>query len=536
MSTAPPIFSHPNSLKIFGPAGAGKTRELINILAEHIADGDFHLVEGIIVSFTRAASADIARRVNPDGEPGRYHCTLHALCKRYYGFEGGIAEPRLREFFKEVGIEYNGSFQGDGEEWAPMQEWRPSEGGLMMNFFSQCRNRLLSIEEGLELLPPSPEMKKWWTPENMNWVWDRYVGWKEEHGLVDFTDMLEHAVLNPPQGQWAFFVLDEAQDCTPLQWMVAQAFAARAEYVYIGGDDDQAIYSWAGATPHEFLAADTSLEDVLRINHRSGAVIVEAAQQFIRRNKDRKDKAMQAANRGGVIGEVGTELPELNINESTFVMARAHYLLDGIQQELTELNFPFVDKRGSYGVAGKAATQYHRFRRLALGQALTVEEWRLLMDGIPSTGPWLMRGSKVRIKELSPELQKSSYVRARDLLAYGASQELVDAILAHSLDPLARIDKDRMAYLKGVADRYGPEYLDEKKAGAICSVGPIHAFKGLECDHAVIHEGMSPAAANEGRLNPEPERRVFYVGITRARSRVSWINSGPVATRFQEVL
>ena len=531
-----PIFHHPQSLKIFGPAGSGKSRELVNILSEHIADGDFHLLEGIIVSFTRAAAYDIARRVNPDGEPGRYHCTLHALCKRYYGFEGNIADGRLREFFKEVGIPYAGSYVGDGEEWSPTQEWKPSEGGLMMSFFSKCRNLLISIEEGLALWEPPAELLNWWSVENMGWVWDRYCDWKTEHGLIEFTDMLEHAANNPPNANWAFFVLDEAQDSTPLQWMVAQSFASRAEVAYIAGDDDQAIYSWAGANPHEFLAAATSDEDVLRVNYRSSKLIVDSAQAFIRRNVDRKDKGTRAARQGGVIGKGGIDIPDLSIDESTMIMGRAHYLLADAQRQLTERGFPFVDKRRSNGVSGKAAAEFGRMHRLMSGQPVTLDEWRQLMGAIPSNGPWLMRGAKARISEMDAAMRKSSLVRARDLIHHGATDNLVNALLARSFDPMARVDRKQLDYFSLVAERYGSEYLAEAKAGAVCSVGPIHAFKGLECDHAIIHEALSPAAAKESRIDPEPERRVFYVAMTRAKERITWINNAFANTNYREIL
>ena len=529
-----PLFSHPSSLKIFGPAGSGKTRELIRILQEHVAEGDFALRDGIIVSFTRAAAYDIAKRVNPDGEPGKYHCTLHALCKRYYGFDGEIAEARLREFFRAEHIPFTGGPVGDGEEWAPTSDWRPSEGATIVSFFSQQRNRLLSIPEARKIIRPPDDHVRWWQPGAFERIWGRYAAWKDENRLVDFTDMLEHAALDPPRMRFAFFVMDECQDATPLQWQVAQAFAAQAEVAYLGGDDDQAIYSWAGATPHEFLSAETGAEDVLHVNHRSGAVIVDAAQQFIRQNRDRKEKDMRAAHEGGEISR-SYYVPELDPAQSTMIMARAHYLTTPLMDELTRRGYPFVDVRGSQGVGGGAATAYGRLRRLRAGERLTLDEWRLTVAGIPSAGPWLIRGTKKRLHAIDSRTRAGTYVRACDIGAYGATEDLVAAIKAGATDPLGRVHRDRLKYLRGVADRYGPEYLDESKARATCVAGPIHAFKGLEADHVIIHEGMPPAATREVHRDPEPERRVFYVAMTRAKDRITWVN-GPAFANFREVL
>ncbi len=125
--------------------------------------------------------------------------------------------------------------------------------------------------------------------------------------------------------------------------------------------------------------------------------------------------------------------------------------------------------------------------------------------------------------------------RGGDLFSYGATETLVEAILAGSTEPLARIDQDRLGYLRGVEQRYGSEYLDERKAGGICQVGSIHAFKGLEADAVVIHGGLPPAATRDALRDAEPERRVMYVAITRARSRVTYFE-GPALAYWKAVI
>ena len=67
------ILSHPNSLRVFGPPGSGKTRWLVDIGKTHVEKGDFNVRDAIIVSFTRAAAEDIGKRINPDQRTGRYH-------------------------------------------------------------------------------------------------------------------------------------------------------------------------------------------------------------------------------------------------------------------------------------------------------------------------------------------------------------------------------------------------------------------------------------------------------------------------------
>lgn len=530
-----PLFSHPRALRIFGPAGAGKTANVVNLLREHVEDGDFELSDAVICSFTRIAARDISRRVRDDGEPSRYHCTLHAFVKRYYGFDSEIADTRLKEFFSDQGIDYEAGRPGDPEEWNTSEADGQSEGAQIVSFWSKCRNRLISFEQGRREYAAPAVLASWWVGDRLDRLWQRYVAWKNANNLIDFTDMLEMALESPPGMQWPVFVLDEAQDCTPLQWAVANSIANRCEVAYVAGDDDQAIYSWAGATPQEFLEARVAAEDTLHVNYRCESKILDEAQGFIRRNRLRHDKAMEAGNSGGTV-ERAHELPALDVRQSTFVMGRAHYLLDSAMAELERRGYPFFDHRRQRGVNGSAGLAFRRWHELARGGRISIDEWRLLCDKtIPSRGPWLMHGTKTRLAKLDPAFRRETFVTADRLAVYGATEDLVNAVKARSVEPLGGIPAFRRAYFRDVVANYGPEYLDEQAAAKVCQAGPVHAFKGLECDHVVLHSGMPPAATREAIFDPEPERRVFYVGLTRAKTRLTHLQ-GPAFSQWQEVL
>jgi DNA helicase-2/ATP-dependent DNA helicase PcrA len=529
-------FKHDNALRVFGGPGAGKTRALVDLLTRHVDDGDFELHDGIIVSFTRAAAHGIAQRVNPHGEPGRYHCTLHALCKRYFGIEAEVAEAHIRDFFKERGIEYRGRAV-DVDDLMMGQGSDRSAGALLQAFWTLCRNRLMTITSGKGAFPPEPEVTEWWSDDKLEKLYADYEAWKMANGYVDFTNMLEYAVENPPRRRWPFFVMDECQDSTPLQWRVAQAFASCADVVYLAGDDDQAIYQWAGATPYEFLEANVAVDDVLAINHRSGGNLVRAATSLINRNRIRKWKPIEAARPGGQITFAGTDrLPLPRMGEHTFVMARAKYLNEPLVEELERKGFPFVDRSGSGGVNGKASEAFHRFLRLQAGHAISLQEWRLLAKDIPTDKrPWLVRGAKARLDRLEPHFRESTYITIRDLPDYGATETLVAAIGAGEVAVLESLDQRRLGYLKEVERRYGTAYLNEHKAAEICVVGSIHAFKGLECDRAIVNTAMPPRAAASAETDLEAERRVAYVAASRAKEEITYYTGGSVRS-WEEIL
>jgi len=526
------LFEHPNSLTIFGPPGSGKTREVVRILGDHVAAGDFRLPEAAIVSFTRAAAHDIARRVNPDGEPGRHHTTLHALCKRHYSFDGRMADTQIGEFFAAHGIPYRRSRHTASEEWASTEKDTRSPGGVIQGVWSYARNRLISIAQALRDRPPVPEIAYLWVGNRMEQIFVTYRAWKAEEDLYDFDDMLEYAVMHPPRLPLACFVLDEAQDSTPLQWQVAQAFAANAEVAYLAGDDDQAIYSFIGADAQNFLHARTRARDILHVNHRSASEVVAEAEDIIGRNTQRQEKHTVALRDGGSITHV-CDLPDLELR-STFVMGRAHYMTDPVMDELEARGYPFADRRGARGVSGNGAVTYYRFVALRHG-SISLEELRLFYEAIPSRGPWLMHGAKKLLHDMDREQRRSWHVKLPQLVDFGATEMLVSAIGSGSVEPLSRVSLDRLEYLRRVERNYGEEYLDPRRAAEVCSVGPIHAFKGLEADTVVLMSGMPPAATREAIRDPEPERRVFYVAVSRAKERVIHLSSA-TPTHWKELI
>ncbi len=540
MGSTNAILSHPNSLRVFGPPGSGKTSRLVDIGKAHVEKGDFNIREAIIVSFTRAAAEDIAKRINPDQKPGRNHCTIHALCKRYYRINRAVADPKVGDFFKSENIPYTRRSADPGDL---RPEERLTEGEAMMTFWNLCRNVEVSLAEGRLRFPQPEELAPWWGEsgegEKMDQLFHRYQQWKIDNDLVDFTDMLETAVEDPPTGKWSAVLLDEAQDCSPLQWRVINAFAQCAERLYIAGDDDQAIYDFNGATPAEFLNADVSRDRVLDVNHRSGHRLVGYTQAFIRRNSQRKEKGVTAARQGGAVGISGARVFDpstmLTPKESAFILGRAHYLTEPFAEALTEAGYPFVDKRRRYGgVDDRDAPTYGRYLRFCIGERMQLEEWGHLLPNISATQGWLEPGTEVAMRTKSHEELVETWVTKEDLLSYGATAKLVEAMEQAAPHALRGLRPARLQYYRDVATKHGVKFLDEETAAKACRLGSIHSVKGLEADHVILCSGMPPRAVDP--LDEESERRVIYVGMTRARNRLTLARSTNADSHWEDVL
>ena len=83
-------------------------------------------------------------------------------------------------------------------------------------------------------------------------IYEDYKKVGKEKALIDFDDMIGRAIEEVSFPPLKILIIDEAQDCTPLQWSVIYKLAQNAQRGYLAGDDDQAIYEWHGADPKYF--------------------------------------------------------------------------------------------------------------------------------------------------------------------------------------------------------------------------------------------------------------------------------------------
>jgi uncharacterized alpha-E superfamily protein len=101
--------------------------------------------------------------------------------------------------------------------------------------------------------------------------------YKQSRGMCDYTDLLEDYA-EPLDVD--VFIVDEAQDLSPLQWKVVKLAASSASHVYIAGDDDQCIYGWAGADVNKFLRIKAATE-VLPVSFRLPRAIHALAEEIV---------------------------------------------------------------------------------------------------------------------------------------------------------------------------------------------------------------------------------------------------------------
>ena len=174
----------------------------------------------------------------------------------------------------------------------------------------------------------------------VDWVTLSYVArslqsYKNRLRLYDFTDMLEMFVNESSRfcPNLSVSFIDEAQDLSPLQWDVAHVIEKYSEKIYCAGDDDQAIYKWAGADVEHFIGLDGGYE-VLEQSYRVPQNIHPIASRISKRIHKRVPKTYLPRPDEGTFKRV-YDINDLDFSEGTWlVLAQAGYFLSDMVETL----------------------------------------------------------------------------------------------------------------------------------------------------------------------------------------------------------
>ena len=234
---------------ILGPPGTGKTTTLLNLVDEFIQDGVRPKQIGYF-SFTKKAATEAATRaaekfgLDIDNDLAFFR-TLHSYAFNQLGMtkEKMLGPDDYKEFGEKCGIpikvakfsDSDGTFNSDNEYLTIINTAAVKRMDLLEYYDS--RQNILDIERNTLFL----------LAEELN-------RFKKEKGLKDFNDLLEDFIKKEKTNSFKVLFIDEAQDLSLLQWEMVRKIWGNAEKTYIAGDDDQAIFKWAGADVDHFIA------------------------------------------------------------------------------------------------------------------------------------------------------------------------------------------------------------------------------------------------------------------------------------------
>jgi DNA helicase-2/ATP-dependent DNA helicase PcrA len=519
---------------VIAGAGTGKTRAITHRIAYAAAIGTMDPHKVLALTFTARAAGEMRTRLRSLGVPSVAARTIHAAALKQLTFFwpqvfGGRTPDLLttKSGFLTEAIK-RAQLQGELSitsrdllrdiateiEWAKVSQVAPSD------YLSESQKRTVK-----------PRIN----PEQLAKIYTAYESVKHQERAIDFEDVLllttamieeEREVRERVQDQYRFFTVDEYQDISPLQQRLINAWLGSREELCVVGDPAQTIYSFAGATP-VFLNSFTQRfpeAEVVRLTtgYRSTPEIIFTANSILRKgamgnelvaiNDHGSKPTISAYNDefseiAGIVQDITKLISEGTPAQEIAVLARTNNQLNGLEKAMNSANLP-------YQVRNTERFFERREVREFLKQVRTASV-------IPTEGVvWL------------DELR----TLAQPFLTGGAIDGIAALLhLARELDTDSGFTpKNLRTYLREVEDRVQQ---NNPPTMPVTTLATLHAAKGLEWERVFlmgVSDGILPLENNSttgDQASIDEERRLFYVGITRAKSDLRLSYRGK-ASRF----
>jgi superfamily I DNA/RNA helicase len=488
--------------KIYGAPGTGKTTRMLELLSQEIARGT--KIERIgFVTHTVAARVEALDRIGKSVNEAdlKYFRTIHGICYSQLGLHRSqvMQTNDYLDFGASCGVPFSTNFHVDVDASGTPGGYQHSPGNEILAIRQLAAAKCCSITELREQWPKDV------TTDQMKKTLDQYLAWKEANAKFDFVDMLQFYAKHGSPIDVDVLFLDEAQDLSLQQWAIFAIMSRTAKRVYIAGDDDQSIYAFIGADPYGFLDFKATQDEVLPKTWRLKDNVWDYAQKIIRRVSKRKDKKITTSGEGGSIDYYNTDVRHIDINpkETTMFISPHNNQLAEFAEELDSRGIPYNGRGWTpYGSSNVAAAK--AYLALRAGEPIGRKDAATMLDKL---------GDKARAKEYR--------AKARTDSTPVTSVEGVN-LSADWVEYLSRSDRDRQrnATIRTVLQRSGwPGVLEPPKV----SLTTYHGSKGREADHVILLTDCYRKAYDHSLRQPDDERRLAYVGVTRAKSRVSII-------------
>lgn len=487
--------------KIYGAPGTGKTTRMLELLKEEIAAGT--PVENIaFVTHTVAARKEAVDRTQMQEDKLRFFRTIHGICYAQMGItKRFVMQPSdYLDFGESIGKKFSVNFTRDTDIDGLPYGFAHSPGNDILAVRQMAAAKLCKITDVLETWPQEV------AHDDMRKILEQYRAWKATNSKFDFVDMLQmYAHKGGPIDAKVGFI-DEAQDLSLQQWAIVEKMMAKVDRLYIAGDDDQSIYAFIGADRYGFLDYNTDRDEILPKTWRLKDDIWRHAKRIIKRVSKRKPKEIETNGAGGEIDYYNCDVSRvpLSSNESTMFISRHNGQLDNLAEELEQRGIPF-DGRGWQPYGSTAVRAIKAYLALRKGQPVLLRDAATVLDRI---------GDKSGGNVLRSSARKSKEETTTELPGVNLEADWVRYLAKTSSD----VTNNQT--IRTILNSVGwPGVLEPPKV----SLSTYHGSKGRQADHVVLLTDCYRKAYDSARMDPDDEARVAYVGVTRAKNRLSII-------------
>lgn len=563
-----------------GP-GSGKTSVIVERTAYMTTEGGISPSNILVVTFSRAAAKEMKERfLNFTGQEytpitfGTFHGVFYGILKQAYGFTAAniLSEEEKSAILRELALNHGGELAEEGdfsEEVAKEISVVKGNRISLEYYYSSCCPDEVFRQIYREYVKTCQARRKLDFDDMILYCYDLFDKRKD--------------ILAAWQNKFQYILVDEFQDINQLQYDIVKLLAKPQDNLFIVGDDDQSIYHFRGARPEIMLNFTKDYPEAetvtLDVNYRCSKRILYSAMQVIGTNKKRFQKHLQTPNPEGdpvkirefenpreeyleVVSELRARLEQGDKLEDTAILLRTNQEAEGLVGALMERQVPFNMKE-------KLPNLFHHwicrnilaYLRFAAGD----ESRKNFVEFMNRPNRYIARDAV----SLSPVIsfdQLKDFYKDKDWMCDRLTTLETHLRILRGLTPFAAINFIRKGmgyeeYLREYAEyrKIKPEELSEildrltdstkgmdslgdwedyienytrkleeqakkqeqEREGVLIST--LHGVKGLEYDKVYIlnvNEGSMPY--KKAVLEPaiEEERRLFYVGMTRARKEL----------------
>ncbi len=577
-------------LLILAGAGSGKTRVLTYRVAYLINEHNVDPYNVLAITFTNKAANEMKERIMAMLGPKAYNIqisTFHAL---------GVLI--MKENYEKAGYKPNFTILDSDDALTLIKKiikdlnldpkaYNPK---AVRNQISGAKNSMLTAKE----------YEKYATTEFEQVVLRVYEKYEERlviDNSLDFDDLLMMPikifrkypeVLKTYQERFKYILIDEYQDTNEAQYILVKMLSAKYKNICVVGDNDQSIYSFRGANYHNILNFEKDYPNckviMLEKNYRSTKNILNAANDVIKNNKERKDKNLWTDNEVGskikyhraydekdeayyVVNEVKNLLKKKENLSDIAVLYRTNAQSRNIEEAFLKENIPyrvigafyFYNRKEIKDLEAYLKVIYNPNDEVSLLRIINVPKRGIgektinnlvlkandqnvsLFDAIDSGKELLFKETINSLKEIS---EKSTLTELVDAILEktGLKKELLSE---KSIEADIRLEnlEEFKTITKTYEERAGVvslnDFLNEislvsdveeyRNNDNVVTLMTIHSAKGLEFKNIFligVEEGIFPHQAAFFDSNElEEERRLCYVAITRAKEKLWIINA-----------
>jgi len=478
---------------VLGPPGTGKTTTLLNKVDDYLKNTDPDKVG--YFAFTQKAAYEARDRAikkfNLTEDDLPYFRTLHSLAFRKLGIKRDqvMQQRHYRDLGKKLGfpVTYADYQEDQGSAFNSDSEY------LRIIQLAQLRN--ITPEQQFDLHEHTQDLER----STLKIIHNELARYKKEYGLIDFNNMITEFTKSDKSPKFDVVFIDEAQDLSLMQWDMAKTIWNKTQDSFIAGDDDQAIYKWAGADVDSFIALKGQYLPLTQ-SFRIPAKVHGLAMGIINRIKNRIDKTWQPKTvQGSLQRHYNADTIDMSSGE-WLVLARTKHLLKDVEESLYQRGLYYLSKyrRGTEKDLHEAATAWEGGLK---GQPLSYKQIENISKYMTDKH-W----HKKKIKGMAKE---SFYTIDQLVSDYGLQ---IKTTWYEAFDDAGQMKVD---YLRKM--RKNGEKLNEKPR---IELSTIHGAKGGESQNVVLLTDLTQNTMKGYERDPDDENRLFYVGATRTKENL----------------